>query len=322
MILAGIDEAGYGPILGPLTVGACAMRVPGDIHGEIPDVWHLLRSAVSSKRDRTGRKLHVNDSKKVYSPSAGLAELEKSVLAWAKASDVSHESIDAMLATVDAAPADRAKLPWYAPAGEIHPAENSTTSIAIAGNGLKHACESAGVAPLSPRMAVVVETTYNRLCEATRNKAATLQAQVARLLGELLENHAREGLLIVCDRQGGRSHYDRWLRQMFPDFDLAVLAESSKRAEYLLTRGSAAARIIFAEKGDGLALPTAMASMWAKYIRERLMGRFNAFWLAAAGDAQIKPTAGYWTDGLRFLEDIKDARAELGVPDRALIRSR
>ena len=87
MILAGIDEAGYGPILGPLTVGCCAVRLPEafDAAAELPDVWERLKRSVSKKRDRGGRRIHVDDSKKVYSPSAGLAELEKSLLAWVAA---------------------------------------------------------------------------------------------------------------------------------------------------------------------------------------------------------------------------------------------
>jgi hypothetical protein len=67
-------------------------------------------------------------------------------------------------------------------------------------------------------------------------------------------------------------------------------------------------------------MPVAIASMLSKYIREALMRRFNAFWQRHVPG--VTPTAGYYNDGNRFLQDIDTRRRALGIKDDELIRSR
>ena len=74
----GMDEAGYGPNLGPLVVTATAWDI--ESHPAEFDFWSLLESAVSQTAPKQPGIIHVADSKQVYTPAKGIKELEKSVL--------------------------------------------------------------------------------------------------------------------------------------------------------------------------------------------------------------------------------------------------
>ncbi len=58
--------------------------------------------------------------------------------------------------------------------------------------------------------------------------------------------------------------------------------------------------------------------MVSKYLREALMGEFNAFWQRHV--AGLKPTAGYPSDAGRFFAEIHTARETLGISERQVWR--
>src|SRR5437667_41004 len=74
----GIDEAGYGPNLGPFVMSIVACRVP------TPDVdlWEEMDEVVRRPGDKDVGRLLVADSKVVFSPGKGLRCLESAVLAF------------------------------------------------------------------------------------------------------------------------------------------------------------------------------------------------------------------------------------------------
>jgi hypothetical protein len=321
MILAGIDEAGYGPLLGPLVVGCCAFEINAPPN-PLPCLWQALRPIVTKTRDRTGRKLHINDSKIVYSPSTGLKELERSILCLLTASTGPLDDLSAVLSRVaDHVVLELQEYPWYAPPpDERFPLQQDAISLRLMSNALNLAMHQARIRCVHLAARVIPERRLNVLLDQTHNKASVLFSQAAIHLDHLLRNFGQQNLVIFCDRQGGREHYGHLLRLMFEDWSLTVVAETDGQCEYHLTRQSHTVRLLFREKAETQCMSVAVASMLCKYLREALMRRFNYWWRSALPD--LHPTAGYYTDGLRFLRDIDAKRRELGIEDMQLIRSR
>ena len=322
MILAGIDEAGFGPVLGPLLVSATAFSLPAEMAGQ--SMWQLLSSAVARKPSKKSSRLAIADSKKLYSSQKEnpLANLERGVLAMLAARDIRVPDLGRLLAAVSpGALRTIENYPWYNAKSLPLPRAIGPATAELDANNLLSAMKQAGVeGPVAMRSEVVFEGDYNRLVQATDNKSTVLFDTVCRLLMYLWEITAGQDMKIVVDRQGGRWYYLDRLQRIWPDGKFKVLDESENVSAYRIFDGRRTVEIVFLVEAEDQHLPVALASMMCKYLRELFMGLLNEYWAKVLPG--LAPTAGYHVDGNRFWKEIVPHVQQMGINEAWLYRSR
>lgn len=325
-VIAGIDEAGLGPILGPLTLGYAAFALPQPLSADAllaENLWQRTGGAIGRKPGERKQRPVVCDSKQIYNPSKGLKPLEEELLSWACLHGFNLSSFENFYASFcSLAREKRGAYDWYAATLAPFPLEAGPERAALRAEALSRALAQGGLALRELGAVPVFEGELNRLIGRTDNKSKAEFEVVGRVVGELWSRHRH--LAVVCDRQGGREKYGRALKGQFPEADVSAFVESPKISSYELVvpgeRNEPRLFIAFVEEGDNDHLPVALASMAAKYLREAMMHLFNNWFVAR--QPGLKRTAGYYQDGRRFLQDTADLRCRLGLDDARLIRAR
>jgi len=125
---------------------------------------------------------------------------------------------------------------------------------------------------------------------------------------------------VVVDRLGGRKSYGNMLASLLPGAWIDVIEETALLSKYRIHQGSRVLNLYIEVKSENKHFPAALSSMVSKYIRELLMIRFQKFWLVHA--PEVKPTYGYYRDGMRFLDEIGHLIEKLNIDRNKLIRCR
>ena len=268
------------------------------------DLYRSLRSIVS--RTASERKIAIADSKELYKPGLGLRQLERGVhavlLAMRQSLDCWSTLIDGVVgrsgrASSTALLARRIRLCVAGRCGGGGTRSVRRADCARLRGGGRAAAGDSGTAGVSGGVQravralrhqrggavacddrVVARSDGSGSTHAVLSTAVTRLARLRRLRQarrpELLHGAVAAPFSRALDRAGAREPRREPLR-MGP----------------ATTRGC---EVAFRMNGEEF-LPTALASMTAKYLRELAMRAFNEFWCASVPG--LRPTAGY-PDGL------------------------
>lgn len=314
--IVGIDEAGYGPNLGPFVMTAVLCRV-ADAHARVC-LWQHLSAVVRRSRDRRDARLVVDDSKAIYASSRGLLGLERGVYALLAESPAHLAGLVEMLCAADGAEL-RGEV-WYSGASSL-PAVGALDELHGLREGYRSHCQDREVTAWQVRSVIVCPGPFNALTARANSKAAVVAAGFTRLLRWACAQAAPgETMYLLSDKQGGRNTYARLIEEALPAAFVWVSEESAGRSSYRVQLPDRLLELTFQPRADAESFCVALASMVSKYLRELCMVEFNRFWQTHVPD--LKPTAGYPVDAARFLEAIRPVIDRLEIPLESVWRMR
>ena len=317
-VFVGIDEAGFGPILGPLVVSSSTFSLPHDLIGA--DLWQILRKSLANKRKRLAGRLLIADSKKAYSKSLGIKHLERTVLACLRCLGKEPATLTELIKLLCPDCLERlSDYPWYKGAGGCRIAAE-LADIKLVSTVLNDDLTTNGIKLLELKSCCLDVGHYNKMVNSVKNKARVLFTATSRLIKSAFDKFGGDELQIMVDRQGGRVRYRANLQRMFEGVELKILSESPAASSYELRADGKKMRLHFVVGADERFLPVSLASMVSKYLRELLVANINRYF--AGFHTDLKPTAGYWKDGLRFIEDLKTNIPHVEYDDEQLVRCR
>ncbi len=326
MLLIAVDEAGYGPKLGPLVVAATAWQLP-DVVVDSQQSMQQSDSTIAnffaclSEPVCLGElKLVVDDSKKLFhsrghDPLAVLHAVASVCKVWCGDGELKLKPWLKKIASRDGAALKH-------PAWLKHLRTSEFVSHSGAQDVINH-WKRKGATLTEVATRIVTAEQFNKVIDRGFNKSDLLSDTSLRLVADVLDRHgSQRHVHVYCDRHGGRQFYGAILQHIWPEDSLRIVAESRRESVYELVSEQRTMQIRFTVKGDSFP-PVAMSSIHAKYLREICMNAFNAYFKKHAPRGQnLRPTAGYPVDADRFLLEASETIKRLEIEPSRLIRSR
>ncbi|MHC5039855.1 MAG: hypothetical protein ACYTHM_21320 [Planctomycetota bacterium] len=320
MYIAGIDENGLGPKLGPLVVTGALFEVQGERYR--PETFLQAFEEASALG---GAK--VADSKTVMR-SGDMALGENTVLAFAsRIHGRLPQGAEEFLELTCHPPPSRLREACPAPGADL--CFGGDASLPLFGGGMGTAARIAeglgdrmaglGIRPVAVESEVLCPARYNRSLteEGEGSKARVDLAAFERRMLSLFGRAAGEEVLFLCGKVMNQTYYSPklWLIEAHP---LLVRSESREASCYGLQDFG---EIRFLLDGDRHHPPIALASMFGKYVREIFMARLNRYF--AERIPGHLPASGYGDPVTRaFIQKALPMVREAGIPEPCFLRDR
>lgn len=319
MFIVGIDEAGLGPLLGPLVISAVGLHISDGLADA--DLWELLSEAINRSPKRHSSKVVIADSKKLYRGGRGnLPYLERGSLVgyflfYNELPQSLRDFIDKIC--IDSKVYNRHK--WYSFTDIPLPYVLTQDSIELSCSLLAQCLANMNARFSYLKAIVITEGRFNELVDSIGNKSEIVFSQLIRLIADIIGSSVSDGRIrIYIDRQGSRKSYLEGLLKSFPEYNIRVLTETESESRYILSSERKEVLLGFLTRGENRSFLISWASIVSKYIRELFMRLFNEYWQSHL--PQLRPTAGYFVDGKRFIADIECVLRKLAVDKMELVR--
>ncbi|MGL1893931.1 MAG: hypothetical protein OCD02_19995 [Spirochaetaceae bacterium] len=276
---SGIDEAGLGPILGPFCAASTTFYSPSPLKELLADQQKKL--------------FYVDDSKKVYQGKNGLYRLELNILSFYLLlhGQIPKDTMSFIPSMKTLWNSDNIELPIIAKREEIYEKADK----------IKDVFDQRGIRLIDIKRTAVSAENFNKLIDIWDNKSVVCQKIINPLI--LSTTNIQTTHQMVIDKQGGRKFYKEYLDTLL-NSSVEIIREEPNHSQYKKDNMD----IHFRAKADSSNFCVALSSMFAKYMREVSMAGFNNYWIRQY--PELKRTAGYYTDGIRFINQLKDKNLE------------
>ena len=299
MIIAGIDEAGLGPKLGPLIVASAAFKIDDPCEAQEVSLWDIFSKTTTRNKSHKDHRLLVTDSKIAYN-SRGLPALQNVVLNFLYALTghkpainiydlISRLGAESMIPQIT-------QSKWFSQITTENVAPEFFLNPEATFN-LRH--KQAKIQHL--RCRILTARMLNKLFADGLNKSEVLLLQTGQHIRHIVDTYTDPQIRIVVDKQGGKTYYAPYLTDILDGRWVETIKESSNSSVY---RIEDSIYIEFRPKADQNEFTVALASITAKFLREILMHEFNTYFTSKI--SKLKATAGYPLDAKRFYAEITE----------------